>query len=50
MIVTCNTLFRHQHLTITTLLIPFCKNPNQIYYFDILRIINIRYHVYIESE
>ena len=34
----------------TTLLIPFCKHSNQIYNFNILRIVNIIYHIYTETE
>ena len=32
------------------MLIPLCKNNNERYHFNILRIINIIYHIYIESE
>ena len=48
--VTCERIFQRQHLTNKKQLIPLCKNTIERYHFNILIIINIIYHIYIESE
>ena len=47
---TCVDLFKRQHIKMQIMLIPFFQNPNQKYYFSIMGIINIIYHIYIENE
>ena len=41
---------QRQHELMKKLLIPICKHSSGRYYFNILRIIAIIYHIYIESE
>ena len=49
--VICERLFQTQQLTMKNILIPLCKNTSDRYhFFNILRIIAIVYHIYIESE
>ena len=48
--VTYENLFKKQHLIITKMLIPFCKNSNERYHLNLMMIISILYNIYIESE
>ena len=49
--VICERLFQTQQLTMKNILIPLCKNTSDRYhFFNILRIIAIVYHIYIECE
>ena len=47
--VTYENIFQRQHTTMKKPLITLCKNTSKIYYLNILRIITIMYHNYIES-
>ena len=48
--VTRESKFQIQHLTIENIFITLCKTTSEIYNFNILRIINILHHIYIENE
>ena len=43
-------IFQIKHQTTKNMLIPLCKNTSVRYYFNILIIIKIIYHIYIRSE
>ena len=49
MIWTCDDLFKHQHKK-SAYLIRLCKGSIQKYHFYVLKMINMFYHIYIESE
>ena len=46
----CRELFREQYIQLRTLLIPLCLDSHDRSYFNILRMITILYHMYIEHE
>ena len=46
----CDSIFQGQHLIMTKILIFLCKHSSDRYHFNILRIIVIIYHIYIESK
>ena len=48
--VTREIKFQIQHLIIENIFITLCKTTSEIYNFNILRIINILHHIYIENE
>ena len=48
--VICAKLFQSHHQQMTKILISLCKQSTDIYNFNILRIITIIYHIYIECE
>ena len=43
-------LFQREHQQIKKLMIPVCKNSTDIYHLNVLIIIAIIYHLYIERE
>ena len=49
MIFICDIICQRQHLPMKTILIPLCKHSSDRYHFNILIIIAIIYHIYIES-
>ena len=48
--VVCDHIFKRKHQQMTKILIPLCKNYTDRYHLNILRIIAIVYHIYIEFE
>ena len=50
MIVICDSIFQIQHEVMKKLLITLCKNSNDRYHLNILIIIAIIYHIYIDCE
>ena len=50
MIMTCFDLFKRQYKQMKNSFIPLCIESHDRYYFNILRIITIFYHLYIEYE
>ena len=47
---TCFDLFKRKYKQMRKILIPLCIKSHDRYYFNILRIITIFYHLYIEHE
>ena len=47
---TCAELFRKQYIQLRKLFIPLCLESHDRYCFNILRIITLLYHFYIEHE
>ena len=50
MIVICESVFQAQQWSMNKMLIPLYKNTSDIYHLNILIIIAIICHIYIESE
>ena len=46
----CDHIYQRHHKQTRNILIPLCKNYTEIYHFNILRIITIIDHIYIECE
>ena len=46
----CDSIFGRQHNQIRKILIPLCKKSTYRYHLNILRIVSIVYHIYIECE
>ena len=46
----CHDLFRKQYIQLMILFIYFCLKSHDRYYFNILRMITLLYHFYIEYE
>ena len=47
---TCNEIHRKQFKHLRKLFIPLCLESYYVYYFNILRMINLFYHLYVEHE
>ena len=47
---TCDEIHRKQYKQLRTLFITLCLESHDRYYFDILRMIKLFYHLYIENE
>ena len=47
---TCKTLFKCQYKQMSGYFIPFCKKSNQKQYPNVLIMINMLCHIYIQSE
>ena len=50
MIDTCDKIHRKQYNQLNTLFIPLCLESYDRYYFNILRMITLFYHMYIKHE
>ena len=46
----CDQLFRGQYIHLMKLFIPLCLESPDRYYFNILRVITLFYHMYLEYE
>ena len=47
---TCDEIYRKQYKQLRKLLIPLCSESHDRYYFNILRVIVLLYHLYIDHE
>ena len=47
---TCNKIHIKQYKKLETLFVLLCLQSYDIYFFNILRIINLFYHMYVEHE
>ena len=47
---TCDQLFSGKYMHLMKLFIPLCLKSPDRYYFNILRIITLFYHMYLEYE
>ena len=47
---TCDEIYGKKYRQLRDALVPFCIESHDIYYFNILRIITLLYHLYIEHE
>ena len=50
MIDICDKIHRKHYKQLRTLFVPLCLESHDKYYFNILRMVNLFYHLYVEHE